>query len=71
MNDHGADQSYAVTAGDWFTTQHVVCRACGRTEDVDRVDGVARCLDPAESAGFVVDRAEVVFWGECPDCRSR
>lgn len=47
---------------------HLVCRVCGRTEDVDCVVGVAPCLDPADSAGFVVDEAEVVFWGYCPDC---
>lgn len=47
---------------------HLVCRQCGRTEDVDDVIGVAPCLDPAESAGFVVNDAEVVFWGYCPDC---
>jgi Fur family ferric uptake transcriptional regulator len=47
---------------------HLVCRRCGRTEDVDCVVGVAPCLDPSESAGFLVDEAEVVFWGHCPDC---
>jgi Fur family transcriptional regulator, stress-responsive regulator len=47
---------------------HLVCRRCGRTEDVDCVVGVAPCLDPSESAGFLVDEAEVVFWGYCPDC---
>jgi Fe2+ or Zn2+ uptake regulation protein len=47
---------------------HLVCRACGRTEDVDCVVGHAPCLAPSESAGFLVDEAEVVFWGHCPDC---
>lgn len=47
---------------------HLVCRGCGRTEDVDCVVGAAPCLDPSETAGFVVDEAEVVFWGYCPDC---
>jgi Fur family transcriptional regulator, stress-responsive regulator len=49
---------------------HLVCRACGRTEDVDCVHGSAPCLTPASSAGYAVDEAEVVFWGQCPDCRS-
>ncbi|MFC4854507.1 Fur family transcriptional regulator [Actinophytocola glycyrrhizae] len=49
---------------------HVVCRGCGRTEDVDRVVGAAPCLEPAASTGFVIDEAEVVFWGFCPACRS-
>jgi Fe2+ or Zn2+ uptake regulation protein len=47
---------------------HLVCRVCGRTQDVDCTVGVAPCLTPAESAGFLVDEAEVVFWGLCPDC---
>ena len=47
---------------------HLVCRVCGRTEDVDCVVGFAPCLDPSNSAGYVVDEAEVVFWGLCPGC---
>ncbi|WP_216217032.1 Fur family transcriptional regulator [Amycolatopsis aidingensis] len=47
---------------------HLVCRGCGRTEDVDCVHGPAPCLSPSEQAGFAVDEAEVVFWGLCPDC---
>src|SRR5882724_7931602 len=49
---------------------HLVCRACGRTEDVDCTVGVAPCLTPEDAAGFAVDEAEVVFWGLCPDCLS-
>lgn len=48
---------------------HLVCRACGRTEDVDCALGAAPCLDPVDPAGFAVDEAEIVFWGLCPDCR--
>ena len=48
---------------------HLVCRACGRTEDVDCVHGSAPCLAPSGTAGYEVDEAEVVFWGVCPDCR--
>ncbi|MFD9888226.1 Fur family transcriptional regulator [Amycolatopsis sp. NPDC059027] len=47
---------------------HVVCRGCGRTEDVDCVHGSAPCLEPAATGGFRIDEAEVVFWGLCPDC---
>ncbi len=47
---------------------HLVCRVCGRTEDVDDVAGADPCLEPVDSAGFVVEQAEVVFWGCCPDC---
>jgi Fe2+ or Zn2+ uptake regulation protein len=47
---------------------HIVCRGCGRTEDVDRVVGDRRCLEPADEHGFAIDEAEVVFWGLCPAC---
>ncbi|WP_051099115.1 Fur family transcriptional regulator [Actinopolyspora mortivallis] len=49
---------------------HLVCRDCGRTEDVDCVHGSAPCLTPSTTAGYSVDEAEIVFWGYCPDCRS-
>jgi Fur family ferric uptake transcriptional regulator len=47
---------------------HLVCRRCGRTEDVDCVHGAAPCLEPSHTAGFAVDEAEVTFWGLCADC---
>lgn len=47
---------------------HLVCRECGRTEDVDCVVGPAPCLDPSAASGYLVDEAEVVFWGLCPLC---
>jgi Fur family ferric uptake transcriptional regulator len=49
---------------------HVVCRGCGRTEDVDCVRGRAPCLSPGDDRGFTVDEAEILFWGLCPTCRS-
>jgi len=49
---------------------HVVCRQCGAVGDVDCAVGEAPCLTPSSTSGFVVDTAEVTFWGLCPDCRS-
>jgi Fe2+ or Zn2+ uptake regulation protein len=46
---------------------HVVCRVCGRTEDIDCVVGFAPCLEPSSSGGFLIDEAEVFFWGYCPN----
>ena len=48
---------------------HVVCRGCGEIADVDCVVGEAPCLDPSSAHGFVVDEAEVTFWGLCPVCQ--
>lgn len=47
---------------------HLVCRRCGRTEDVDCVVGARPCLTPVDDHGYEVDEAEVVFWGVCPTC---
>jgi Fur family transcriptional regulator, stress-responsive regulator len=38
---------------------HVVCRSCGIIADVDCAVG---------EDGFVLDEAEVIYWGLCPDC---
>jgi Fur family ferric uptake transcriptional regulator len=32
------------------------------------VRGAAVCLEPSETRGFVIDEAEVTFWGQCPEC---
>ncbi|MDO9410018.1 Fur family transcriptional regulator [Patulibacter sp.] len=47
---------------------HVVCRSCGTIADVDCVVGAAPCLHPEQDHGFVIDEAEVVYWGTCPTC---
>jgi Fur family transcriptional regulator, stress-responsive regulator len=57
---------FETRAGD--NHHHVVCRSCGRLEDVDCAAGAAPCLTPSSDYGFVLDEAEVVFWGLCPTC---
>jgi Fur family transcriptional regulator, stress-responsive regulator len=47
---------------------HLVCRQCGRTEDVDCLAGKRSCLEPGGEHGFAIDEAEVVFRGLCPAC---
>ncbi|WP_270886108.1 Fur family transcriptional regulator [Pedococcus sp. 5OH_020] len=47
---------------------HLVCRDCGATVDVDCAVGHAPCLSPTSAEGFLVDEAEVVYWGRCPGC---
>ena len=62
----GHPSRYEARVGD--NHHHLVCRACGHTVDVDCVVGSPACLTPSTTAGFVVDEAEVVFWGLCPAC---
>ena len=47
---------------------HVVCRSCGTIADADCAVGDAPCLTAAADHGFVLDEAEVTYWGVCPDC---
>jgi Fur family transcriptional regulator, stress-responsive regulator len=47
---------------------HVICRNCGRTDDVDCAVGEAPCLTASDDHGFSIDEAEVIYWGLCPDC---
>jgi Fur family transcriptional regulator, stress-responsive regulator len=62
----GSPALYEARAGD--NHHHLVCRGCGVVIDVDCLVGSAPCLEPAESRGFVIDEAEVTFWGRCPEC---
>ena len=49
---------------------HVVCRTCGVVADVDCAVGVTPCLTASENHGYVIDEAEVIFWGRCPECQA-
>uniref|UniRef100_UPI003D8A0F98 Fur family transcriptional regulator n=1 Tax=Gordonia sp. B7-2 TaxID=3420932 RepID=UPI003D8A0F98 len=59
---------YETRTGD--NHHHLVCRSCGAIVDVDCVIGTAPCLSPDDDHGFLVDEAEVTFWGLCRSCRS-
>ena len=58
---------YEARVGD--NHHHLVCRRCGVTADVDCAVGAAPCLEPSAGHGFVVEEAEIIFWGICPECR--
>lgn len=49
---------------------HLVCRSCGAIVDVDCVIGEPPCVLPSDASGYVVDEAEVTFWGICPTCQT-
>lgn len=48
---------------------HLVCRSCGRTVDVDCAVRSKPCLTAADDHGFLIDEAEVIYWGSCPACQ--
>jgi Fur family transcriptional regulator, stress-responsive regulator len=62
----GATARYETRVGD--NHHHVVCRFCGAIADVDCAVGHTPCLTASDDHGFVIDEAEVVYWGTCPDC---
>jgi Fur family transcriptional regulator, stress-responsive regulator len=62
----GATARYESRVGD--NHHHVVCRTCGAIADVECAVGHSPCLTASDDRGFVVDEAEVVYWGTCPGC---
>jgi Fur family ferric uptake transcriptional regulator len=66
----GSVARYESRVGD--NHHHVVCRTCGVIADVDCAIGDAPCLTPSDDGvtldGFMIDEAEVIYWGLCPDC---
>ncbi|WP_350281749.1 Fur family transcriptional regulator [Kribbella sp. HUAS MG21] len=62
----GSVARYEARVGD--NHHHLVCRSCGAIVDVDCAVGHAPCLTASDDGGFVVDEAEVVYWGLCPTC---
>ena len=62
----GSVARYESRVGD--NHHHVVCRSCGVIADVDCAVGEIPCLTASDANGFVIDEAEVVYWGTCPDC---
>ncbi|RBY87760.1 Fur family transcriptional regulator [Blastococcus sp. TF02A-30] len=66
IQPEGSDARYEARVGD--NHHHLVCRDCGAIADVDCAIGAAPCLTPSVDGGYVVDEAEVLFWGRCPAC---
>lgn len=62
----GTVARYETRVGD--NHHHLVCRSCGVIVDVECAVGETPCLDPSDAHGFVVDEAEVIYWGRCSDC---
>jgi Fur family ferric uptake transcriptional regulator len=65
----GSPARFEARVGD--NHHHVICRICGRTDDVDCAVGAAPCLTAANDMGYEIDEAEIIYWGRCPACVSR
>jgi Fe2+ or Zn2+ uptake regulation protein len=64
----GSPARYETRVGD--NHHHLICRSCGRMLDVDCAAGERPCMTPADSSGYQIDEAEIIYWGRCPDCLS-
>ncbi|MBB1031389.1 transcriptional repressor [Dietzia sp. SLG310A2-38A2] len=64
----GSPARYERRTGD--NHHHLVCRQCGRIEDVECAVGHAPCLQADHDHGFQIDEAEVNYWGTCPECQA-
>ncbi|MCU6481783.1 Fur family ferric uptake transcriptional regulator [Arthrobacter silviterrae] len=65
----GSPARFEARVGD--NHHHVVCRSCGEIADVDCAVGEAPCLHASDDHGFMIDEAEVIYWGTCPDCAAK
>jgi Fur family transcriptional regulator, stress-responsive regulator len=64
----GSSARYEDRIGD--NHHHLVCRICDRLVDVDCAVGEVPCLIPVDAGDFLVDEAEVTYWGVCPACQT-
>jgi Fur family transcriptional regulator, stress-responsive regulator len=62
----GSPARYEARVGD--NHHHLICRTCNRMVDVDCAVGETPCLTAADSWGYTIDEAEVIYWGRCPEC---
>jgi len=62
----GSVARYEVRVGD--NHHHIVCRSCGAISDVECAVGHSPCLTAADDLGYEIDEAEVIYWGQCPQC---
>ena len=66
IQPQGSVARYEARVGD--NHHHVVCRSCGAITDVDCAVGEAPCLTASHDAGYTIEEAEVVYWGQCSTC---
>ncbi|HEU5143704.1 MAG TPA: Fur family transcriptional regulator [Dermatophilaceae bacterium] len=63
----GSPTRYELRVGD--NHHHLVCRSCGAIADVECAVGERPCLHASDDHGYLIDEAEVTYWGLCTACR--
>ena len=64
----GSPARYEMRVGE--NQHHVVRRSSGAITDVDCLASEPPRLSPTGPSGFVIDEAEITFWGLCPTCQT-
>jgi len=62
----GRSSLYEARVGD--NHHHLICRDCQLIVDTDCFNS-APCLKPMDNHDFIIDEAEVIFWGVCSSCQ--
>lgn len=63
----GSPARFEARVGD--NHHHLICRSCRTMVDIDCAVGDAPCLEAHDDNGFVIDEAEVIYWGLCANCQ--
>jgi Fe2+ or Zn2+ uptake regulation protein len=66
--DAGPGRALFEASATWH--HHVVCRVCGRVDDVACLTGEKPCLTADLGSWGTVDEAQVIFRGVCQACRT-
>jgi Fur family transcriptional regulator, stress-responsive regulator len=66
IQPQGSVARYEARVGD--NHHHAVCRSCGAVADVDCAVGATPCMTASDDHGYVIETAEVIYWGLCPTC---
>lgn len=64
----GSAARYEIRSAD--NHHHLACRSCDLLVDVDHTIGDTPRLVRVDDGDFVVDQAEVIYWGICPECQT-
>jgi len=64
----GSPVRFELATGD--NHHHLVCRQCQAIVDVPCATGAAPCLQASDEAGYLIDEAEVTYWGLCSACQA-
>jgi Fe2+ or Zn2+ uptake regulation protein len=62
----GSVMRFETNVGD--NHHHLVCRRCGAVTDVPCAVGSMPCAVPDDTHGYLLEEAEVTYWGQCPGC---